>query len=101
MDNNFSESQIAGYKKQLHDRIHWLLIYKDNGDSKELDKYFNELLRQIKSLNAVFNYQPVIIQLLVTIESAYEEFKKPNCDFKIYRKLVLDAHALIDKIKEV
>lgn len=92
-------SQVFAYKKKLHNKVHWLLLYKERND-KELNDYFISLLTQVVSLSEILPSQSAILELLVVLESAYDENLKIDCDYKKYRKYVLDAHTLIDKIEE-
>lgn len=96
----FSDEQITKYKKKLHSKIHWLLIYKEADDYEYFNNYFINLMREINSLGSVFNNQEEVIELLVTLQSAFEESLKKDCNFKLYRKLILDAHSLVDKMFE-
>ena len=96
---SFSKDQIAAYKKKLHNKIHWLLIYKEN-DCDGLEEYTVSLLHYINSLNEIFNYDDEIIELMINIQQALDELTCQDFDFKRYRKYILDAHALVDKIKE-
>lgn len=96
----YSHEQFVSEKRSLHAKIHWLLIYKENNYLK-LDTYFLSLLEYISCLNHLFDEPDGIIALLTTLQLARDEnLKGVNCDFKKYRKLVLDAHSQIDKILE-
>ena len=97
---SFSAEQIAEQKKALHSSIHWLLIYKERR-YKKLDKYIENLLIRISGLNDLFQRPPVLISLLSVLQALREENQRPNCDFSLYRKLVFDAHSLVDQIEEV
>lgn len=95
---NFSEEQMRDYKKILHNKIHWLLLYKESNYEK-LDEYFENLQCQIAGLVSLFNsYQ--LINLANTIECARLESLKDNYNHKTYRKFVLDAHDIIDSLPE-
>ena len=41
------------------------------------------------------------MDVLIILQEAREELNKPELDFETYRKLVLDAGASVQKIKEV
>lgn len=98
MNESFSYSQINEYKKRLHSKIHWLLIYKETEDCDCFDEYFDNLMNYIVALNKVFNQNPMVIELLVILQMAYDESKKDNFNFKTYRKYILDSHNIVDKI---
>lgn len=95
----FTKQQIKDQKKQLHSSIHWLLIYKEE-NYELLDRYFTSLLYRISGLNELFRTQPEIVTLISVLQSAKTEAKKEDFDFNIYRKLIFDAHSLVDKIRE-
>ena len=95
---NFSEKQMKDYKKILHNKIHWLLLYKES-DYKKLDEYFDNLQYQIAGLVSLFNTYK-LINLANTIECARLESLKDNYNHKTYRKFVLDAHEIIDSLPE-
>lgn len=94
--------QVERYKKKLHSKIHWLLLYKDpefkGRFDVDYDEYFDSLMVAINGLNKLLFYPTVIVDLLTTLESAYLETKRPELNYKMYRKLVLDAHNLVDKL---
>lgn len=95
----FSPAQISEEKKKIHSAVHWCLIYKEQG-YKDLDKYMDGLLGRIGGMNKLFGCPCEIITLMSLIQAAKDENLKDNCDFAYYRKLILDAHSMIDKIKE-
>lgn len=96
---DFTVKQVSDYKKSLHASVHWLLIYKEE-EYEFLDKYFTSLLTKISGLNKIFIDDKAILKLMVAIQSAKDESEKDDCDFKLYRKIILDAHSLIDEITE-
>lgn len=55
---------------------------------------------RISGLNELLGYQPILVSLLSILQAARSENQKENFDFDIYRKLILDAHSLVDRIKE-
>lgn len=95
-----TEEQVSEYKKQLHAMIHWLLVYKEK-NYEDLDNYFSSVLFRINGLNSILNYPPNMLGLMTTLESARLENLNPEYDHKKYRKAILDAHAIIDRIGEV
>lgn len=96
---NFSETQIKEQKKSLHNSIHWLLIYKEE-NYEYLDTYFESLLLRIGGLNDILLEPPELVTLLSLLQAARKEALSDSFEFKKYRKLILDSHSLIDKIKE-
>lgn len=101
---HFKDTQFEGHKKSLKKAIFWLLLYKDpktkdDYPNLDFDKYFDGLMRRIDGLNHLLSYPTEIITLLSTLQAAKLEADKDNFNFKIYRKLILDAGSLVDKIK--
>lgn len=94
-----TKEQFEEYKKQLHGMIHWLLVYKEK-NYEDLDAYFSSVLFRISGFNSVLNYPPNILTLMATLESARLENLKEDYDHKKYRKAILDAHSIVDKIGE-
>lgn len=97
---SFSENQMLDYKKKLHNNIHWLLVYKEN-DYKLLDEYFNTTLLKLNAMNELLSYPNDIVSLYETLEAARLVLNSDDFNFKTYRKLILDAHSLIDKLPEI
>ena len=99
----FADEQMANYKVKLHKELFWLLIYKDPKTKDEylnvdFNKYFDGLMRRINGLNSLLSYPTEIVAIMSLLEAALIESKKVDFDYKSYRKLVLDAHSLVDKI---
>lgn len=92
----FNDIQFSEYIEILHNKIHWLLIYQENNYPK-LDKYFDNLQLYIAALTELIP-SPYIVDLANTIECARLEFKSSDFDHKKYRKIILDAHSIIDRI---
>ena len=96
---NFTKTQMKEQKKSLHNSIHWLLIYKEE-EYEYLDAYFESLLLRIGGLNDILFEPPELVTLLSLLHAARKEANDDKFEFKRYRKLILDSHSLIDKIKE-
>lgn len=102
---SFSTSQIQTYKQSLHKKIHWMLIYKDNKCNQEylqvdVNQYIISVLLQLNGLNSILNYPAPLVTLMSYLEAARLELFKEKFDYKTYRKILLGAHALIDKLPE-
>lgn len=100
---HFNDEQMENYKVKLHKELFWLLIYKDPKTKNEylnvdFNKYFDGLMRRMDGLNELLSYPTEIVAIMSLLEAALIESKKVDFDYKSYRKLVLDAHSLIDKI---
>ena len=102
---NFSKEQIDKYKDRLHSKLFQLLLYKDPETKDKynvnFEEYFSGVMHSIDGLNELLFYPEVIVELMSNLEAAFMETRKENFDYKVYRKLVLDAHALVDHIGEV
>ena len=101
---NFSKEQIDKYKDRLHSKLFQLLLYKDPETKDKynvnFEKYFSGVMHSIDGLNELLFYPEVIVEVMSNLEAAFMETRKENFDYKVYRKLVLDAHALVDHIGE-
>ena len=99
----FDDEQMENYKTKLHKDVFWLLLYKDPekiNDFRNVDyeKYFNSLMLKINGLNTLLSFPTEIVEMMSVLEAALLETKRENFNFKTYRKLIFDAHSLIDKI---
>ena len=98
----FEPEQFERFRSKLHSEIHWLLLYKDPKTCEEykhvnFHKYFAGLMRRINGLSSLLFYPPEFIGIMANLEAALLEADKDDFDFQIYRKLILDTHALVDK----
>ena len=99
----FSPSQVNDFKIKLHKKLFWLLLYKDP-DTKDsyktidFDQYFKNLMKEIDALNELLFYPEPIIEMCCKLQAAYIESRNEDFNYKLYRKLILDAHGLVDKI---
>ena len=87
-------SQIAAEKKYIRSAIYKLLPYKEES-YEYLDNYFVSVLQLIKGFNKVSGNQPEMVSIISKI--AYARDTK---DFQDYRKAILDACAMVERIKE-
>jgi hypothetical protein len=99
----FPEEQFEKYKKIMHKELFWLLLYKDPKTKDQYayvdyDKYFVGLMKKLDGLNELLSYPVEFVSLMSLLQAAFKETKKEVFDYSFYRKLVLDAHALIDKL---
>lgn len=93
----FSEKQMLDYKERLHSSIHWLLRYKEQ-NYDHLNEYFDSLLLQISGLNALLEYPSEFVTLFSLLQGARLELNKEPFNLHAYRKAILDAHTVVDKI---
>ncbi len=99
----FPQKQFDDYKKQLHSKIHWLLIYKDPSFSPRYDyidvnAYIDDLVLFLSGLNELLCYSYAVIMILTSLESMKILLQQENFNFYKFRKLVLDTHRLVDDI---
>ncbi len=99
-----SSKQLNAYRKKLHSKVFWLLLYvdpktRDQYPNVDVNKYFDSLMQQINGFNCLLNYPGAVGELLSLLEAARIEFNKDDFNYRIYHKYVLDAHAMIDKLQ--
>lgn len=87
-------SQIAAEKKYFLSAIFKLLPYKQDG-YEFLDNYFESVLQRLIGFNKISGFQPEVVTIMSLLEYAREED-----NYQKYRKAVLDACGLVERIKE-
>ena len=95
--NIYSEAppnQIAAEKEYFVSAIFKLLPYKQD-NYEYLDNYFESVLQRLIGFNKISGLQPETITIISLLEYARGE-----SDFAKYRKAVLDACAMVGRIKE-
>ena len=95
--NIYSEAppnQIAAEKEYFDSAIFKLLPYKQD-NYEYLDNYFESVLQRLIGFNKISGLQPETITIISLLEYARGE-----SDFSKYRKAVLDACAMVGRIKE-
>lgn len=102
----FSQSQIQNTKKGIRKNIIFLLAIADpklKEEYKHIDvnAAFDSLLNELSGMNALLLNPPELIAIMSLLEAALIEYNSPNFDFIKYRKLILDACAKVETIKEV
>ena len=101
---DLSGEQLEEYREKLHKKLFWLLLYKDPNTKDEyiatnFDRYFRTLMGELKGLDELLVHPSGLVEMLCILEAAFEETKKYPFEFQIYRKYVLDAHALLDRME--
>lgn len=100
----FNVTQVDEYKEKLHTKIHWLLLYKDpnvtidNADGVDFQQYYYLLLKEISGLNSLLKYPVEVVELLTVLQTARKETYKDPFNFSLFRKFILDAHSIVDRI---
>lgn len=98
--------QVKDIKETMRKQIFFLLLLADpatKGQYPDVDiqRAFDNLMYKINGFNSLLSYPCEIMDVLIILQEAREELNKPELDFETYRKLVLDAGASVQKIKEV
>ena len=87
-------SQIAAEKIYIRSAIYKLLPYKEES-YEHLDKYFGSVLQLLKGFNEISGHQPEVVSIISKIAYA-----RKTADFQEYRKAILDACGMVERIKE-
>lgn len=103
----FSNKQIKVNVQLMHNDIHKLLIYKDPKISNscfdsddEFFVYFENLLYRFGGLNNLFGRPVEMVNFMSTLQAAYDEVRKTDFDYNLFRKLILNAHGYLTSIFE-
>ena len=101
----FTQSQIAETKKSLRSSIFFLLLCVDKRTAQDyedvdVNKCFEGLLLRMDGLNDLLMGQVELVTSMSLLQAAKKEFNKDKFNFFRYRKLILDAGAEIEKLKE-
>ena len=88
-------SQIAAEKNYFISAIYKLLPYKEER-YVHLDNYFTSVLQQLNGFNRLIGFQPEVLTIMSLVAYARDEAK----DFQDYRKAILDACGMVERIKE-
>lgn len=102
----FTYDQISKTKKSLRGSIFFLLLCVDKKTAAEykdvdVEKCFKGLLYKLGGMNQLFMEPPELVTVMSLLQAALMEYENPEFEFQTYRKLILDAGAEVDKLKEV
>lgn len=103
---NLTKAQILSIKKFLRKSIFFLLLYVDPATKQDysyidVNEAFVNLLYKMGGLNSMLINCIEITIAMTLIEEAKLQYNSVSFDYQVYRKLILDAGAEIEKIKEV
>ena len=103
---NFTETQMLLTKKSIRKQIFFLLLCadpktRDNYSHVDVIEAFKGLLYKLDGLNSVLGEPQEIVDTISLLEEALIKYSEPEFNFRIYRRLILNAGSLIDTIKEV
>lgn len=101
----FTKNQIVQIKESLRGSIFFNLVCVDKRTSNGLehiniDQNFENLLLRLGGLNKLLMEQPELVTVMSLIQAARDEYVRDDFNFRIYRKLILDACSEISKLKE-
>lgn len=100
---DLSDKQIKDAFHSLHSSVFWLMLYKDPKTSDEYthvnsERSLQNLIVRLYGLNSLLLEPVEMVHLLSILEAARLELVSETYTWKSYRKLLLDAHASIDKL---
>lgn len=100
----FKNTQVEHYQEKLRKKIFWLILYTDSKTKDEfididVVKYHENLLFEISSYNELLYFPKDFVEIINSLESALHILKSDNFNFNKYRKLVLDAGAMLNRMK--
>lgn len=103
---DFNEIQFEQAKEKIRKQIYFLLLIVDEETKGEypninVDEAFRNVFNHINGMNAILFYPPELVRVVSLLETALNTYKSDIFDFKLYRKLILDAGCEVLKIKEV
>jgi hypothetical protein len=94
----FNDEQFKKFKKKLHSKVHWLLLYKEKNNCEFYEKYFIDVMKYFNSLNTVLGDNANILDILVVLQVAFDEVHKEKFDFTAFRRSIFEAHNIIDRL---
>ena len=104
---DFSNLQIKEIKEKMRKQIFFLLQIvdpetKSSYQGIDVSAAIENVLRTYGSLNDLLGYPEEFVHVMVMLNAAYSEYQKgPEFNWKVYRKLILDAGHAVLAIKEV
>ncbi len=101
----FKTEQVKDTKEALRKQIFFLLLLADpatKGQYPDVDikRAFDNLMYRIDGFNSLLSYPTEIVDILSILEEARKKLEETEFDFDTYRKLILDAGARVNTIKE-
>lgn len=103
----FTENQLKEAVHAMHNDIHKLLLHKDDSIEERIFineeaflVFFKKILFKFAGTKTLFNDNRYMVALMSTLQSAYNEVTSDNYDYFVYRRAILDSHALIKQMFE-
>lgn len=104
---DFTDKQIAEAACEMHKDIHRLLLYKDPNISVDIFEddgafvlSFQNVLYKLGGTQTLFNDSGIMVELMATLQAAYNEVTGRNFNYKTYRKALLNAHGYVREMFE-
>lgn len=102
---NFSSKQIEKLRKSIRGSIFFLLVSvdpntKDEYKDVDVENNFDYIINRLNRLNKLLIDRVELVDIMSMLHAARLEYQKPDFDFKVYRKLILDAGAEVERLKE-
>ena len=102
----FDDNQVLNAKNDMRKRIFFLLLCvdpktKDNYTNININDAFEGTLTEFGGLCELLDNPPQFVHIMSLLEAALLEYNSENFNFRVYRKLVLDAGNEVLKIEEV
>ena len=103
---NFTKIQMLSTKRSIRKQIFFLLLCadpntRDNYTHIDVNDAFKGLLYKLDGFNSILGEPQELVDTISLLEEALIKYNEPNFNFKIYRRLILNAGSLINNIKEV
>lgn len=105
---DFTGLQIGEMKAKMRKQIFFLLCIVDPKTAKDYKGVdtgaaIENVLKTYGSLNDLLGYPEEMVGVMVMLNAAYMEYQKGSeeFDWRVYRKLILDAGHAVSKIREV
>ena len=100
----FSQRQIDLTKQSIRKSIFFLLLFEDPNTKQEyqyinVNEAFVNLLNRLGGLNKLLYEPSELVTIMSLLEQALSLYDEKDFNFKLYRKLLLDAGSEVLKIK--
>lgn len=103
----FTHNQITEAVQTMHNDVHKLLLYKDNKvedlifeNDKAFLLFFTNLMYKFSGTKILFNDNKYMVDLMSTLQAAYNEVVSGKFNFGKYRKAILNCHSYIKSMFE-
>lgn len=97
------DEQFEKYRKILHKKVFWLLVYRDPSTAEQyshvdFDQYMERLMEYLDAMNRLLCYPAEMLEIMGMLESAWQDTKAEPFDYRKFRRKILEAHSLIDRL---